>query len=163
MLVIFCMFLLNILSSLILSELLVKRRFVQIPLITNFHTSHVRCYTPFLLQAVAYHKDEFMRRKFRVMNLLAEMFDNTDWHILHSPFIYSAGITKSIVVCDVSILYLLLCECVFCIFWYFWFCDEITTWSWRFVNLIALYLVDLQQQLLYSHWSIAAALLLSLT
>jgi len=65
-------------------------------------------FTPFLLQAVAYHKDEFMRRKFRVMNLLAEMFDNTDWHILHSPFIYSAGITKSIVVCDVSVLYLLL-------------------------------------------------------
>ena len=54
------------------------------------------------LQAVAYHKDEFMRRKFRVMNLLAEMFDSSDWHILHSPFIYSAGITKSIVVCDVS-------------------------------------------------------------
>ena len=71
--------------------------------IHSFITIHLtyHCFISFL-QAVAYHKDEFMRRKFRVMNLLAEMFDSTDWHILHSPFIYSAGITKSIVVCDVS-------------------------------------------------------------
>ena len=51
---------------------------------------------------MAYNNEEFVRRKFRVMNLLAEMFDDCDWHILHSPFIYSAGTTKSIVVCDVS-------------------------------------------------------------
>jgi hypothetical protein len=43
-----------------------------------------------------------VRRKFRVMNLLAEMFDNTDWLIVHSPFIYTAGITKSVILCDVS-------------------------------------------------------------
>jgi len=75
------------------------------------HTTHTTSYTPHTTytlhtQAVAYNNEEFVRRKFRVMNLLAEMFDDSDWHILHSPFIYTAGVTKSIVVCDVSILVL---------------------------------------------------------
>jgi hypothetical protein len=55
-----------------------------------------------LCQAVAYNGEEFMRRKFRVMNMLAAMFDNTDWLIVHSPFIYTAGVTKSVTLCDVS-------------------------------------------------------------
>lgn len=54
-------------------------------------------------QAVAYNNEEFVRRKFRVMNLLAEVFDEADWLLLHSPFVYAAGITKSIVACDVSV------------------------------------------------------------
>ena len=50
---------------------------------------------------VAHNRDEFVRRKYRVMNLLASMFDSSDWLIVHSPFIYSAGITKSVTLCDV--------------------------------------------------------------
>jgi hypothetical protein len=61
---------------------------------------YVCCVTP-PSQAVAYNRDEFVRRKFRVMNLLADMFDNADWIILHSPFIYTAGVTKSVALCDV--------------------------------------------------------------
>ena len=56
----------------------------------------------FTSQAVAYNRGEMVRRKFRVMNLLAEMFDSTDWLILHSPFIFTAGVTKSVALCDVS-------------------------------------------------------------
>jgi hypothetical protein len=59
------------------------------------------CCLVYLSQAVAYNRDEFVRRKFRVMNLLADMFDNADWIILHSPFIYTAGVTKSVALCDV--------------------------------------------------------------
>ena len=57
-----------------------------------------------VLQVVAYNRDEMVRRKFRVMNLLAAMFDCTDWLIVHTPFIYAAGVTKSVVLCDVSVL-----------------------------------------------------------
>ena len=52
-------------------------------------------------QAVAYNRDEFVRRKYRILNLLAEMFESADWLILHTPFIYTAGITKSVTLCDV--------------------------------------------------------------
>lgn len=55
----------------------------------------------FILQAVAYNRDEFVRRRFRVLNLLAEMFESADWLIVHTPFIYSGGVTKSVVLCDV--------------------------------------------------------------
>lgn len=54
------------------------------------------------VQVVAHNRDEFVRRKFRVMNLLASMFDTSDWLIVHSPFIYTAGVTKSVTLCDVS-------------------------------------------------------------
>jgi hypothetical protein len=62
------------------------------------------CCLASLPQAVAYNRGEFERRKFRVMNLLADMFDNADWIILHSPFIYTAGVTKSVALCDVRCL-----------------------------------------------------------
>lgn len=51
---------------------------------------------------MAYNRDQFVRRKFRVLNVLAEMFDSADWLVVHTPFIYSGGVTKSIVLCDVS-------------------------------------------------------------
>lgn len=35
------------------------------------------------------------------MNILAEMFEPTDWIILHTPFLYEPGVTKSVVLCDV--------------------------------------------------------------
>jgi hypothetical protein len=43
------------------------------------------------------------------MNMLAAMFDNTDWLIVHSPFIYTAGVTKSVTLCDVSLQYTARC------------------------------------------------------
>lgn len=55
-----------------------------------------------LPQAVAFNREDFVRRKYRVMNLLASMFDSADWVVLHSPFIYTAGVTKSVALCDVS-------------------------------------------------------------
>lgn len=44
-----------------------------------------------------------LRRKVRVMNLLADMFDSSPWVIVHSPYIYSPGITKSVALCDVRV------------------------------------------------------------
>jgi hypothetical protein len=51
-------------------------------------------------RAIAYNGEEVHRRRFRVMNLLAEMFDGCDWLITHSPFVFTAGHTKSVIICD---------------------------------------------------------------
>lgn len=57
-------------------------------------------------KVIAYRNEEVLRRKFRVMNLLADMFDSCHWVIVHSPYIYSPGITKSVALCDVRVVYM---------------------------------------------------------
>jgi len=59
-------------------------------------------------KVIAYRNEEVLRRKFRVMNLLADMFDSCHWVIVHSPYIYSPGITKSVALCDVRVIHLLM-------------------------------------------------------
>lgn len=50
--------------------------------------------------AVAYVKDDIIKRRFRIMNLLVSMFEDSDWLILHSPFIFKPGVTKSVVLAE---------------------------------------------------------------
>lgn len=53
-------------------------------------------------KSVAYNRDNFVRRRFRVMNLLSEMFDNANGIILHNPFVFTPGVTRSILLSEVS-------------------------------------------------------------
>lgn len=51
-------------------------------------------------RAVLFNGDEVHRRRFRVMNLLAEMFESSEWLVTHTPFVFAAGRTKSVTICD---------------------------------------------------------------
>lgn len=45
-------------------------------------------------------EEEVIHRRFRIMNLLVSMFDECSWMIIHTPFLYRAGYTKAVVICD---------------------------------------------------------------
>ncbi len=51
-------------------------------------------------RCVLYCGDEVHRKRFRAMNMLAEMFDSCEWLVLHTPFVFAAGHTKSVVLCE---------------------------------------------------------------
>jgi hypothetical protein len=50
--------------------------------------------------AIAWVRDDVIRRRYRIMNLLVSMFEDTNWLILHSPFQFKPGVTKSVVLCE---------------------------------------------------------------
>jgi hypothetical protein len=50
--------------------------------------------------AIAWVRDDVIRRRFRIMNLLVNMFEDSDWMILHSPFLFKLGVSKSVVLCE---------------------------------------------------------------
>jgi len=45
------------------------------------------------------------RRQWRAMNELAEIFDPADWIILHTPFVHSAGQSRSAALCNTDFFY----------------------------------------------------------
>jgi len=63
-------------------------------------------------KAIAYRNDDVIKRKFRVMNLLADIFDSAEWMVVHSPYIYSPGVTKSVILCDVRVKCIMLHDVV---------------------------------------------------
>jgi hypothetical protein len=51
-------------------------------------------------RAIAYYNNEPVFRRYRIMNLLVELFDETTWLVLYNPMKFKAGVTKSVVICD---------------------------------------------------------------
>ncbi len=52
-------------------------------------------------RAIAYYNNEPVFRRFRIMNLLVELFDECTWLVLYNPMKFKAGVTKSVMICDI--------------------------------------------------------------
>lgn len=55
-------------------------------------------------QAIAHTARGSIYRRFRIMNLMVAMFDEISWMVLHTPFIFRQGVTKAVLLCEVSAL-----------------------------------------------------------
>jgi hypothetical protein len=51
-------------------------------------------------RAIGYFRNEMISRRFRIMNLLVELFDETSWLVLYNPMKFKPGVTKSALICD---------------------------------------------------------------
>eukprot|EP01038_Epipyxis_sp_PR26KG_P013480 gene13480-18085_t len=51
-------------------------------------------------KSVLYEGLTVHKRKWRVMNFIATVFDSSNWIILHNPIIFSDGVTKSVAICE---------------------------------------------------------------
>jgi hypothetical protein len=52
-------------------------------------------------KAILFLNDQEVHRRFRVLNLLVDLYDECSWMVLYSPFVFKPGVTKSMLICDV--------------------------------------------------------------
>lgn len=55
-------------------------------------------------KAIAFLFENSVTKRFRVVNLLADIFDAATWAVLYTPFIFKPGVTKSMLMCDTDFM-----------------------------------------------------------